>query len=129
MAIKYIINGYFRSGTTLLWKLMSESLNTTQCFYEPLHPKLSEFIYRSNMDSIDELHGFNLWNEYIRLDEPIKKKLVEYHPNLTYQRFTWDDLKKYFDIYQSIDNDVLLQTNRPHHHLARGGHWSRVNGL
>jgi len=117
MAIKYIINGYFRSGTTLLWKLVSESLSDTKCFYEPLHPKLSEFISSVDKDKVNELHGFTLWNEYILLDEEFKRKLIELHPNRTVERFSWNDLKKYFDFYHELDCDVLLQTNRPHHHL------------
>jgi hypothetical protein len=42
--IKLILNGSFRSGTIMLWKIMRDSNPGMLVFYEPLHSELFGYI-------------------------------------------------------------------------------------
>jgi hypothetical protein len=42
MAVKLIVNGYFRSGTSIIWKILKESNLDYTVYYEPCHESLFE---------------------------------------------------------------------------------------
>ncbi|MFA5582365.1 MAG: hypothetical protein WDA25_10485 [Paracoccaceae bacterium] len=57
-----VLNGFFRSGTSVLWRAIAEASPDKRVLYEPCHPDLLAHIRRP--DDPDPLHGFALWHAY-----------------------------------------------------------------
>ena len=117
--IRYIFNGYFRSGTTLLWDILKISNPSICVFYEPLHQNLVNLVkkYRKTRSS-DNLHGRKLWEEYLLQGEKFINDLSE--KNIFRQSiypFSLDELVNYLDVFNNIDTDTVLQANRLHFYL------------
>ena len=62
--IKSIFNGFYRSGTTLLYKILSRSNKDLIILYEPLHPRLKMEILRG---AGKDIHDENVYENYTRL--------------------------------------------------------------
>lgn len=116
MAIVGIFNGYFRSGTTLVWEVLKKSNQTTRVFYEPFNPNL--FIYlESERNQVNPLHKKLLWDEYRKLTYLEIQNLRSLHSNFYHEipRDT-DKLLKYLNFYNTLEGNIILQTNRLHFH-------------
>lgn len=116
MSIKLVVNGYFRSGTTLVWELLKEHTNNYIVFYEPLHPSLPRSVTRENI--LQKKHSIGnifVWKEYQNLNDNELKKLFLNHPNLEKSGIENEIVfKNYFDILNHLNFDVALQPNRAH---------------
>ena len=115
--IKLIFNGYYRSGTTMMYKILKNSNHGIDCFYEPLHPSLFREITKNVATS---LHKFYPWDTYnTPCFNSVKETYKFYHGKL---KNTGDDIipldfkeiKRLFDIFHNLKNDVILQPNRCH---------------
>jgi len=120
MALRYIFNGYYRSGTTLIWEILKESNTDFTVFYEPLHPNLIDKIrhFSNNRDKLDSLHGKRLWNEYIIQGDTFIDNLDE---KQVFRKYMYpknkQELFNYLDIYDNLSGNIILQTNRLHFYL------------
>jgi hypothetical protein len=115
MAINFVINGYFRSGTTFFWSIIKQNFQNN-VFYEPLHPSLPNNIWIT--DNIDYLHQKDIWADYRELSFIEKLKLCRSHPSAKTDICLNDDLLiNYYNIYNRLDNDCGMQFNRAHFHL------------
>ncbi len=116
MPLKAIFNGYFRSGTTYIWYTLKKFNPDKLVFYEPLNPNL--FIYIQNeKGEKNSLHGKYLWKEYLQMDNAFLQKLRINHPNLQHRTEiprNYKILLDYLEVFNSINRDVILQTNRLH---------------
>ncbi len=120
MAIRWIINGYFRSGTTFLWdRFHRATKGGVLCLYEPLHPDLHVFLENDGQDkSGRRLHHLDLWSDYLRIPPGKRQQLLKCHPNRSGNcNWSWRELADYLEILHSLDKDVLIQANRLHYHL------------
>lgn len=118
--LKLILNGFFRSGTTVLWKIIRESNPDMHVFYEPLHNELFSSIYREQV--LKEMsHGYTTTDEYIGQGEFFLKRLREKHParngNMVYL-YDVHAIVEYFRIFSNMDKPVVLQPNRLHFMLS-----------
>ncbi len=115
MALKFIFNGYFRSGTTFVWSVLKQNNHDYNVYYEPLHPKL--FGYYLSCKNIDlSLHGLDVWTDYRELPVNNLQKMRE-KQILTrgiYPQST-NALYDYLDVFDQIPENVILQTNRLHY--------------
>jgi len=121
MAIKFLINGYFRSGTTFLFNQVKEQLPDHRCFYEPCYPKLGLVVenHKRAKHKTDKLHNASLWNEYAELSDSDFHTLLRNHPNTDNKGISSDSsLFNYLDSYNNLDTPSVLQTNRYHHYLG-----------
>jgi len=120
MPLTFILNGYFRSGTTVMYKLIKDSNPDKIVFYEPLHDKLFSFLGNHKIGQIDKAHNMCLWDEYFLQGEEFIDTLRERHP-CTGQLFSIDSLKviNYLDIFHNLPKDVILQPNRMHFVLGK----------
>jgi len=111
----FILNGYFRSGTTLLYKIIKESNKDKLVFYEPLHNDLFRLLKKHKIGVVDKVHKINLWDEYLIQGKDFIEKLKRYHPNIN-QIFPFDAEKvvKYLNVFHELKQDVILQPNRLH---------------
>ena len=119
MPIKIVVNGYFRSGTTFIWKYLKESLRDYACFYEPLNPELALYIKKEkHTKRKDRMHNEYLMQEYLSLDEGTLNRLLLNHPSTNKSGiYNEEALKAYLDIFHNLPCNVLLQPNRLHFFL------------
>ncbi|WP_027371293.1 sulfotransferase family protein [Desulfovermiculus halophilus] len=120
MPIKAIVNSFYRSGSTFLWEYLKNNAcrkNGLVCFYEPDNPDLGRLINQEGMTN-NILHGKQLWQEYLCLPEEKRDMIFRNNPLKRNHLFILDkELKSYFDIYDSLDDYILLQTNLMSFHL------------
>ncbi|MFM1998577.1 MAG: hypothetical protein RL204_524 [Bacteroidota bacterium] len=116
MAIKILINGYYRSGTTMLFNQVNQSLPSNYIgFYEPCYPLLGLVVRNEEPNKISKLHGSTLWKSYQNLDESDFIKLLRNHPNTNKLGIANDKaLLQYLDVFNGFNKDSFLQTNRYH---------------
>ena len=121
MAIRWVINGYFRSGTTFMWERFRKGVSgDVLCLYEPLHPDLPDFLNNQGRDkSGKRLHKLDLWSDYIRIPSDQRELLLKHHPNRS-GNCNWScrKLTDYLEILHSLDKDVMIQANRLHYNLT-----------
>ncbi len=115
MSIKLLINGFFRSGTTIVWKIFRDSNPDIISFYEPCHEEILDRLelFR-NKPYIDKLHNISVWDEYFKVPGLIPM-IQRSHPNLAKGNIFPDnagDVVDYSKVYDDLDADVILQTNR-----------------
>jgi len=118
MPIKYIFNGFFKSGTTLIWYIIKNSNKDYIVFYEPFRPKRYETLnaYKSKKinkkDLTNKIHKRVLLDEYFFFGESfleeIKKQPTRYHLNDLNER----NLLVYLHYFHKLEKKVILQTNR-----------------
>lgn len=117
--LKFILNGNFRSGTTMLWKIMRDS-NPDMCvFCEPLHNELFLSIYREQ-ELKQYGHGYPTTSEYVKQGDDFLKCLRQSHPTIGNDVYTFkvDEVIKYLKVFDSMDKHVILQPNRMHFILS-----------
>ena len=119
MAITFVLNGYFRSGTTMLWRVMQLSNTNKYVFCEPLHNELFRMVHNEQYGNIYG-HNMSTTTEYTELSYDVLKKLKELHPNLGESVFTYNirGVVEYLKIFESLERDVILQPNRMHFMLS-----------
>ncbi len=120
MAIKILINGYYRSGTTMLFHQVNQSLPPNYAgYYEPCYPLLGLVVRNEEPNKISKLHGSTLWKSYQNLDETDFSKLLRNHPNTNKLGIANDKaLLQYLDVFNGFNKDSFLQTNRYHLFLS-----------
>jgi len=112
--IRLVVNGYFRSGTTLLWDFFRRELPDHLCLYEPLHSALPSMIRREQTSGrVNLLHGRHLFRDYTALGDERLEALLRSHPNLESDGIrSTGALCEYLDHLQACDRDIVLQLNR-----------------
>jgi hypothetical protein len=120
MAIKILINGYYRSGTTMLFHQVNNALPANSVgFYEPCYPLLGLVVRNEDSSKIRNLHGSTLWKSYQDLPEQIFDDMLRNHPNPDKKGIQNDQaLIEYLNIYHNMSSDSFLQTNRYHLFLS-----------
>jgi hypothetical protein len=120
MAIKILINGYYRSGTTMLFHQVNESLPENIIgFYEPCYPLLGLVVRNEDSSNVSNIHGSTLWKSYQNLPEDLFEELLRNHPNPDKKGIQNDRaLMDYLKIYHEMSKDTFLQTNRYHLYLS-----------
>jgi hypothetical protein len=120
MAIKILINGYYRSGTTMLFHQVNNALPVDSVgFYEPCYPLLGLVVRNEDSTKIQNLHGSTLWKSYQNLAEDVFEDLLRNHPNPDKKGIQNDQaLIEYLNIYHNMSSDSFLQTNRYHLFLS-----------
>ncbi len=120
--IKFILNGFQRSGTTLMWKLMKRSNPGMIHLYEPFQETVAEV--EKFEDKVIRIHGDKVWKDYSYLPPSVLEKLKQKRRelkskvnvnNLNFSYFYPTDIKEvsdYLDLINGIDKPVTLQLNR-----------------
>lgn len=119
MALTFLVNGFFRSGTTFLFDEIREQFPDRKCFYEPCYPKLGLVVQNfKTKQGPDQLHQSSLWNEYAQLTSSEFEALLRNHPNTDNKGIANDDaLYSYLNQYHKFDFPCILQSNRYHRYL------------
>jgi hypothetical protein len=110
MPVVAIFDGFFRSGTTLVWNILKQSNPECLVFYEPLKPTLFAEIeaYRA---TVHPLHQLRLFDEYHRCGPGFIHQLQNAHKRY-YRNRSAENLCRYLALFQALPDRVVLQTNR-----------------
>ncbi|AIG97476.1 hypothetical protein AFULGI_00006750 [Archaeoglobus fulgidus DSM 8774] len=124
--IKFVFNGYYRSGTTIFYKILNESNPSYLCLYEPLSPHLFEDL--TNPEKIVlHLHGFHPYkcyrhlnsqnlDEFQRIHKDICQKFKNYGDNIPIHL---SEVVELFDFLNNLEKDTIIQPNRCHFILSQ----------
>ena len=105
-----VFNGYYRSGTTIMWWIMRESNPNMLHIYEPLSPDVS-------LDVSGNLHGISIGKaiveEYKRLPKLEEFRKIREKTNFTLP-FDLNQVKGVMDFLHDLDIPVIVQPNNFH---------------
>ena len=105
--IKLIMNGFPRTGSTIMYKMLKAGNPDALHLYEPLHDNLFGLIEEKE----NIMHGGELFNGYKAISQSVLTEMRLKHSDSTnLYRFT--DCEPYLDVINSIKEDVFLQPNR-----------------
>jgi hypothetical protein len=110
-----VVNGYFRSGTSILWRLLREGNAARQVVYEPCHNDLFTALNLARRGRVNDLHAFPVWSHYLALSAPQLDRLRWIHPSMTGNVLPRDfpSLAAYVAVLRELFGaDVVLQSNR-----------------
>ena len=116
-----VVNGYFRSGTSILWRLLRQANQGRSLVYEPCHNDLFGAIELARGGYQNTLHEFAVWEDYLALPESQLERLRWTHPCVDGRILPGDseELLRYVAVLSELFGaSAVLQTNRWHFHLA-----------
>jgi hypothetical protein len=110
-----VVNGYFRSGTSILWRQLAAANPGRKVVYEPCHNDLFRAVHRARLGLVNDLHQFATWSNYLELSDRELQRLRWSHPNLNgrvlpenYPALAW----YIANLQEVFGADAVLQTNR-----------------
>lgn len=126
MVLLGILNGYYRSGTTIWMRIIDESNPNIAVLSEPTSPVVVEQIESKGFNGIESLHGWNIFRgygklrketfyEYCRRWREIKSKYKTLRGIMT----SWDDVKYLLEPFINCSEKVLIKSNQLHFFLHR----------
>ena len=110
MPVVAVFDGFFRSGTTLVWNILKRSNPDCLVFYEPLKPTLPAEI-EAYKTKAHPLHKLRLFDEYHSCG-PAFIRRVQDALKRYYRHKTPEALCSYLALYHELPGRVVLQTNR-----------------
>lgn len=121
MTIKLVFNGYYRSGTSIMWWIIKRSNPKILHLYEPLAPKWLEKVENYIKEGYHFDSPLPIWEDYYHSEfQKIKDEYVKAWLRIKNQ-YTMDILPRdvheiapLLDILEQVNTPVVLQTNRFH---------------
>ena len=115
--IEGVINGYYRTGTSIVWWILQQSNPETIILYEPhsvgLHNDFRTF--NPNADFVNPLHGMPIYKPYFMVSEEVRRKFLETaKPKPVYTKDDFEDAVKTVEMFNDIDKRVIVQSNQLH---------------
>jgi len=114
MPIRWVVNGYYRSGTTILFYVIKKSRPEMLHLYEPLLPILVEAVKGHPVGSVVELHGLEgIFDDYYKI--PDLDSLFKLHKGMKFNMpLSIEEVVDYLDKIDSLEYDILIQPNNAH---------------
>ena len=115
--IRGVINGYYRTGTSIVWWILQQSNPETIILYEPhsvgLHNEFRTF--KPNADTVNPLHGMPIYKPYFMVSDELRRKFLETaKPKPVYTKDDFEDAIKTVEMFNDIDKRVIVQSNQLH---------------
>ena len=115
--IRGVINGYYRTGTSIVWWVLQQSNPETIILYEPhsvgLHNDFRTF--NPNADFVNPLHGMPIYKPYFMVSDELRRKFLETaKPKPVYTKDDFEDAIKTVEMFNDIDKRVIIQSNQLH---------------
>jgi len=105
-----VIWGYFRTGTTLLYKLAEECNPDKVVLYEPDHTKLKSRLEDPNYIEPHQPVKFNPFSSYFKLSEDTRNRIIELHVEDPCPFGMYPRLERYVDYIMSVAD--VIKVNR-----------------
>ena len=115
--IKGVINGYYRTGTSVLWWIIQQSNPDKLVLYEPhscgLHDELRNL--KPDEHTQNPLHGLPIYKPYFQIPEDIRKEFMKKaKPKSIYSPHGLKDAVETVEVFDELDRDVYIQSNQLH---------------
>lgn len=116
--IRLIINGYYRTGSTVLFRIVKESNKNMLVVYEPLQPEMFYSLIVGRKGEENELHGYPVFDSNFELYQ-LNPNLRKLHEKIKLSYFFFNKfLIRYLDEINKIKKATILQTNTLHFLLS-----------
>jgi len=114
MPIRWVVNGYYRSGTTILFYVIKKSHPELLHLYEPLTPNMIEAVKGHPIGSVVKLHGLEgIYDDYHKLVN--LEELFKRHRRMDFiLPLSLVEVKEFLDEIHSLSQDILIQPNNAH---------------
>jgi len=111
MPIKGILNGYYRSGTTILWWIFQLSNLETPIIYEPHSPAVYEELKKASFWTINKLHNLPIYLPYFIVRDDIRALyLAKAKPKPIY--FEPKEAIETIEMFESAIRPIIIQSNQ-----------------
>jgi len=115
--IRGVINGYYRTGTSIVWWILQQSNPETIILYEPhsigLHNEFKTL--NPKADTVNPLHGMPIYKPYFMVSEEVRRKFLETaKPKPVYTKDDFEDAIRTVEMFNNIDKRVVVQSNQLH---------------
>ena len=114
--IRLIFNGFYKSGSTMMWWILKQSNPDMLCFYEPLSPELFKL-----RGSYSNLHKLPVWEDYDTSDFKQIEYAFRHRQEELMVNYDWDvlpsrvdEVAPLLDLIHELDRDSIIQPNRCH---------------
>ena len=117
MAIIGFLNGYYRTGTTIVWWILQQSNPDIVILYEPHSVGLyNEFrTLNPQPDTVNPLHRLPIYKPYFMVEPEIKE---EYHRNVrpkpVYTKEDFEDAVESIEMFDKSKKRIVIQSNQLH---------------
>ena len=117
MGIEGIINGYYRTGTSIVWWILQQSNPDKIILYEPhsvgLHNEFRSL--RPTADTVNPLHGMPIYKPYFLIPERVRREfLTKAKPKPVYTREDIDDAIQTVEMFHKLEEPIYIQSNQLH---------------
>lgn len=116
-----ILNGYYRSGTTIWMRIVAESNPHLATLSEPTSPIVVDQIRTIGFDGVEPLHGFKLFQGYGKLIGPVweeyKKRWKEVFSKYKVMRgimTSWRDVKYLLEPFHACEQPIFIKSTQLH---------------
>ena len=112
-----VLNGYYRTGTSIVWWILQQSNPDVPILYEPhscgLH---NEFrVLKPTADTINPLHGMPIYSPYFMVPDGVRERFLrEARPKPVYTRNDFEDAVRTVEMFDELDRRVVVQSNQLH---------------
>lgn len=111
MPIVLVVNGFFRSGSTLVWNVIKKSNPKMINLYEPFHPALFKELIVKEKGHVNPLHNLPIWDDYFNLDKKVIRKMRKSH-KFWHIVLNLGHAEHYLDTINSLNERIFIQPNR-----------------
>jgi len=112
-----VINGYYRTGTSVVWWILQQSNPETIILYEPhsvgLHNDFKHL--KPTAYTVNPLHGMPIYKPYFMVSGEVRKTFLETaRPKPVYTKDDFEDAVKTVEMFHGINKRVVVQSNQLH---------------
>lgn len=116
-----ILNGYYRSGTTIWMRIIAESNPYMPVLCEPTSPVVVEQIKSTGFDGMEPLHRFKVFEGYGKLIgsvwEEYKKRWKEVFSKYKIMRgimTSWEDVRYLLEPFHECEQHIFIKSTQLH---------------
>jgi len=112
-----IWNGYYRTGTSIVWWILQRSNPNTVILYEPhscgVHNEFKTL--NPKADTVNPLHGMPIYKPYFMVPDDVRRRfLAMAKPKPVYTKDDFEDAVKTVEMFHDINQRVIIQSNQLH---------------
>jgi len=116
-----VLNGYYRSGTTIWQRIIEESSPHLVTIHEPAGPATGREVLQRV--EVNPIHGWDAYRGYYRLPRHIFREFVRrWHEVFTEPKgimTDWSDVKYLLEPFHDCDVPIFIKSNQLHLFLDR----------
>jgi len=121
-----VLNGYYRSGTTIWQRLIEESNPHIAVLCEPTSPVVVQQIKQIGFDGLEPLHGFKIFKGYGKLDKDVFDEYVRRWKDV-FSRYKvmrgimtdWGDVTYLLMPFYECKQPIFIKSTQLHLHLNK----------